>query len=145
MSEERSRFKIKKGDIEIEYSGMPKDVDSKYKEALDWVKSTTVTTSAPPKEPSAGRPKEPGKPARGGRRSPIISNAIDQMISEGDLDKAKITSEVLAELKIKAVPGVTIYNVGEALKRKARKGILDRIKGAGKEYSYIKKAEKKKT
>jgi hypothetical protein len=143
MSEERSHFKIKKGDIEIEYSGMQKDVDSKYKEAFDWVKSATVTTTTPsPKEPP-GKQKEPGKPGRGGRRSPIISNAIDQMVSDGELDKAKTTSQVLEYLTTKAVPGVTFHNVDEALRRKARKGVLDRIKGAGEEYSYIKKVAKK--
>jgi hypothetical protein len=141
MSEERSHFKIKKGDIEIEYSGMPTDVDSKYKEAFNWVKSATVTTP-PPKGPP-GKQKEPGKPGRGGRRSPIISNAIDQMVSDGELDKAKNTSQILDYLTTKAVPGVTFHNVDEALRRKARKGILDRIKGAGEEYSYIKKVAKK--
>ena len=143
MSESKSHFKIKKGDIEIEYSGMPNDVDSKYKEAFDWIKSATLTTSAPTKEPPKEGKKEPGKPGRGGRRSPIVSNAIDRMISEGGLDKHKTTSEVLEELKTKAVPGVEINNVGEALKRKVAKGVLDRIKGASEEYSYIKKAEKK--
>ena len=143
MSENRSHFKIKKGDIEIEYSGIPQDVDSKYKEALDWIKSATVTTSAPLKEPSGGKQRDSGKQGHGGQRLPIVSNAIDQIISEGTLDKAKTASEVLAELERKAVPGVEIRNVGEALKRKARKGVLDRIKGAGEEYSYIKKAGKK--
>lgn len=141
MSEERSHFKIKKGDIEIEYSGMPKDVDSKYKEALDWVKSATVTTSAPPKGPPPGRPKELGKPGRGGRRSPIISNAIDQVISDGFLDESKTESEVYSELERRAVRGITKLNVSQALERRARSGVLDRIKGSGEEYNYTRRTE----
>jgi hypothetical protein len=142
MSEGRSYFKIKKGDIEIEYSGLPKDVDSKYKEAFDWVKTAIITTSVTPRGPTAG-PKQPRKPGRGGHRSPIISNAIDRMISDGEFDKAKTTSQALDYLVTKAVPGVTNFNVDEALKRKTRQGILDRIKGAGEEYSYIKRVAKK--
>jgi hypothetical protein len=141
MSEDRSHFRIKRGDTEIEYSGTPKDVDLKYKEAFNWVKATT-TTIEPPKKPPEGKQKDMGKSGRGGRRSPIVSKAVDQLISEGYLDKAKTTSEVLTELQRKAVPGVSVFNVSEALKRKARQGALDRIKGAGEEYNYIKKADK---
>jgi hypothetical protein len=140
MSEERSHFKIKKGDVEIEYSGMPKDVDSKYKEAFNWVKSATVTTSAPPKEPSAG-PKQSGKAGRGGRRSPVVSRAIDQVISEGFLDKSKTESEVYSELERRAVRGITKLNVSQALERRARSGILDRIKGSGEEYNYTRRTQ----
>jgi hypothetical protein len=141
MSEERSHFKIKKGDIEIEYSGMPKDVDSKYKEAFNWVKSATVTTSAPPKAPPTGRPKELGKTGRGGRRSPIVSRAIDQVISDGFLNESKTESEVYTELERRAVRGITKLNVSQALERRARSGILDRIKGSGEEYNYTRRTE----
>jgi hypothetical protein len=124
-------------------------VDARYQEALEWVKSINLTTlepaPAPVKKTIAPAQKKSEKlgPGRGGRRSPIVSNAIDDIISEGFLDKAKTTTEVQAELERKAVPGISVFNVSEALKRKARKGVLDRIKGAGKEYNYIKKAEKK--
>jgi heat shock protein HspQ len=39
MSEVKSRFKIKNGEIEIEYEGLVKDVNERYKEAFDWLKS----------------------------------------------------------------------------------------------------------
>lgn len=145
MSENISHFRIKKGDIEIEYFGTLKDVDSRYKEALDWVKSATMITPPKPSIPPV-KPEEPrrlGQTGRGGRRSPIISKAIDEIISEGFLDEARTPSEVLEELERKTVPGVEINNVNEALKRKVKKGVLDRIKGSGKEYNYIKKVEKK--
>lgn len=144
MSENMSRFRIKKGDIEIEYSGKPEEVSERYKEALDWIETSTTpspTGKAPPKK----KPKELGAgTGRGGARSPIVSRGIDEIIADGFLDKAKTTNEVHAELERKAIPGITIFNVSEALKRKARKGVLDRIKGAGKEYSYIKKKAEKK-
>jgi len=144
MSENRSHFRIKKGEVEIEYSGKPEEVSERYKEALDWIETSTATTSPTGKAPPKKKP-EPGVgTGRGGARSPIVSRGIDEIIADGFLDKAKTTSEVHAELERKAVPGITIFNVSEALKRKARKGVLDRIKGAGKEYSYIKKKAEKK-
>jgi hypothetical protein len=141
MSEDKSHFKIKKGDIEIEYSGNAKDANSRYKEAFDWVKTATVAALIPPEKTPTPKPKEiGGKPGRGGLRSNVVSKAIDGLVSGGWLDKAKTPSEVLKELERKAVPGVTIDNVSEALKRRARSGVLDRIKGTGKEYTYMKKA-----
>jgi len=54
MSEERSRFRIKKGDIEIEYEGTSKEVADFRKEAFEWIKTATITppTERPPKEKS---------------------------------------------------------------------------------------------
>jgi len=39
MSELKSRFRIRKGEIEIEYEGPAKDVNERYKEAFNWLKS----------------------------------------------------------------------------------------------------------
>jgi|GEM_PF-2088799 len=80
-----------------------------------------------------------GKSKAGGSRSNIISKAVDGLVEEGWLNKAKTASEVSKELERKTVPGVTLKSVGEALRRRARSGVLDRIKGKGKEYAYIKK------
>jgi len=140
MSEDKSHFKIKKGDIEIEYSGETEDVNSRYKEALNWIKTTTTSALPSPKQPISTKHKEPiAKTGRGGHRSPIVSKAVDQLIAEGFLDSAKTPSEVYSELERKVVPGITNLNVSEALKRRARKGVLGRIKGAGEEYNYLKK------
>ena len=145
MSENRSHFRIKKGEIEIEYSGKPEEVNERYKEALGWIERSIATPTPIVGKPAGNKSKEPGAGSgRGGQRSPIVSKGIDKIISEGFLDKAKTTSEVLEELGRKAVPGITIFNVSEALKRKSRKGTLDRIRGAGTEYSYIKKETVKK-
>jgi hypothetical protein len=145
MSENTSHFRIKKGEIEIEYSGKPEEVNERYKEALSWIERSIAPPTHIVKAPHEQKSKEPGAGSgRGGQRSPIVSKGIDKIISEGFLDKAKKTSEVLEELRRKVVPGTTIYNVGEALKRKSKKGVLDRIRGAGTEYSYIKKETAKK-
>jgi hypothetical protein len=145
MAENKHYFRIKKGDVEIEYSGEPEEVNERYKEALEWVETSIIVTSPSTTATSKERQKVTALgPGRGGARSPIVSKGLDKIIAEGFLDKAKKTSEVHAELERKAVPGVTPFNVSEALKRKARQGVLDRIKGAGREYSYIKKEAEKK-
>jgi len=47
MSEEKSHFRIRKGDIEIEYSGKPSDVNRQFKVASEWVKGIIVVTPPP--------------------------------------------------------------------------------------------------
>lgn len=60
MSEERSRFKIRKGEIEIEYEGSPSEVAQRYKEAFEWVKTVTLPPSRPKSE-LAEKPKKAKK------------------------------------------------------------------------------------
>ena len=84
MSEDRSRFRIKKGDVEIEYEGKSTDVSSRYKEAFEWIKTLTLTT---PKLLIKEEPKEKEpKKKRGGPRTGVISPAIDELIKEGFFD-----------------------------------------------------------
>jgi len=140
LSESESRFRIKKGDIEIEYVGKPSDVNSRYEKAFEWVKG--VPPISPPHQmPIGGKIKEEGeKPdRRGGARSKIVSRAIDEVISEGRLDTAKKAPEVLEELKRRAIPGVSLNNVNEALKRRAQSGVLERIKGTDRQWTYVRR------
>lgn len=47
MSEEKNHFRIRKGDIEIEYSGKPSDVNRQFKLASEWVKGVIAVTPMP--------------------------------------------------------------------------------------------------
>lgn len=143
MSEGRARFRIRKGEIEIEYEGKSSEINAKYEEAFEWI--TTVTITPPKHEPPRKKKKiereelEKKQDRRGGTRSNVVSRAIDELVSNGWLDEAKTTSEVLAELERRAIPGITINNVSESLRRRARSGVLDRIRGAGRQYSYLRR------
>jgi hypothetical protein len=140
MSENRSRFKMKKGDIEIEYEGNAQDVNTKYTEAFGWIKQ--VVPPAPPKEPEPGterKEKAGEKPSgHGGVRSNVVSKEIDKLIEEGWIDKPKKPDDVTAELVRRAVPGAKTKTIEEALKRRVPKK-LDRIKDTNGEWTYIRK------
>jgi len=128
MSEVKSRFKIKKGEIEIEYEGLADDVNERYKEAFNWLKSS------PYKEEEKGKEqvvKEEEK--RKGTRGPKIwSPAIDTLIQEGffKLPNKRMARDVVKALADRALPVAgKKTQILTALKRKVRKGILKGTKG----------------
>jgi hypothetical protein len=127
MSENRSRFKIKKGDIEVEYEGNREEVAKRYADAFAWVSLTSPIS--PPHVPSgkstAGEPSKPSK--RGGVRSNVISRAIDGLIGEHWMGTSKKVTAIVEELKRRGVKGVDENNANEALKRRVGKTV-DRIK-----------------
>jgi hypothetical protein len=104
MSEVKSRFKIKNGEIEIEYEGLVKDVNERYKEALDWLKSLPkVMEEKKIRHEKEGEEKEE---KRGGARKSIFSPKVDELINEGFLklpNKRKI-EDVVKALQERGLP-----------------------------------------
>ena len=140
MSEDKSRFKIKKGDIEIEYEGKSAEVTVRYEEAFEWIKTVRV---APPIPEATERPEEKEsekkkEEKRGGPRTGVISPAIDELSEEGFLDDFKNATQVLEELRRKTVPVSTVMPVIMALNRRVPKK-LDRIKDEQGRWVYRKK------
>lgn len=144
VSEERARFRVKKGEIEIEYEGKSSEVNARYEEAFDWIKTATTTPSQKrPQKEEKKVEKEPEKKKeekRGGARTAVISPAIDELIKEGFLDDFKRDHQVLEELKRKTIPVSGINPVQNALNRRVPK-ILDRIKDKEGKWVYRKKTE----
>jgi len=136
MSEHIARFRIKKGDIEIEFEGDPSEVNARYEKAFEWVKaSTTSTQSQLEAIPSKGEKKEE---KRGGSRSNVISRAIDSLIEEGWFDGFKKIPEVIEELKRRTVPGAYYEAVVGALNRRVPEK-LDRVKDTDGKWTYCRK------
>lgn len=130
MSEIKSHFRIKNGEIEIEYDGPVEEVSQRYKEAFEWLKSS----------PSMGTPKsrvEKGKEEteekRKGTRGPEIwSPAIDNLIKENffKLPNRRTRKEVMKALEDKALPVQGKEDViTQTLTRKVRKDDLKGTKG----------------
>jgi len=144
VSEGRARFRVKKGEIEIEYEGKSSEVNARYKEAFDWIKTaiTTLSEKRPPKEEKKveRKPEKKKEEKRGGSRTAVISPAIDELIEEGFLDDFKRDHQVLEELKRKTIPVSGIKPVQNALNRRVPK-ILDRIKDKKGKWVYRKKTE----
>jgi hypothetical protein len=126
MSEVKSRFKIRNGEIEIEYEGLVKDVNERYKEALEWLKSIS-------RKEVEGRKEEEVEEKKKGTRGPEIwSPAIDSLIQEGffKLPKKRAKKDVMTALEDKALPvkgkaGIILVT----LTRKVRRGDLKGTKG----------------
>jgi len=118
MSENRSHFKIKKGDTEIEYEGTQAEVNARYKEALEWVKGERVILmeSKVPK-----KKKVKTKQTKKQRQATGIPAEVDKLIDEGVLDDYKRPTHILKELEKKAVYGATIKLVDGALRKRVTK------------------------
>lgn len=134
MPEGKSRFRIKKGDIEIEFEGDPKEVSIKYKEAFEWMKSFPITPVEV--KPSRKKKEEEKEERRGGVRSGVISPEIDRLIEEGWFSEFRKIPDVMKELTRRAVPGVKLETVANSLNRRVKSGKLNRIKDADDRWTY---------
>jgi len=130
LSEDKSRFRIRKGDIEIEYEGNSKEVALEFKNIFEWMKTI------PEKLPEPTKEKKPEK--KGGPRTGVIAPGVDTLIKEGFLDDFKNASEILDELRRKTVPVSDVNRVIMALNRRVPK-TLDRIKDKEGRWVYRKK------
>ena len=142
MSEPTAKFRIKKDDIEIEYEGTPKEVDSRFGESFEWIKtvgsSSEVHKDAKERE-SKGAEKDSKKDKRGGARSPLLSKAIDDLIEEGFFDSFKTVKEVFEELKRKAIPVSSLPAVRTPMNRRVADK-LDRNRDENNKWVYHKKS-----
>lgn len=136
LSEEKSRFRIKKGDIEIEFEGNSREINARYEEAFEWVKTATVatTTSTETKMPDERKKEE----KRGGSRSSIVSRAIDKLIEDGWFEEFRKVPAVVEELKRRNVPGASYKTVQNALNRRIPVK-LDRVKDTDARWTYGRK------
>jgi hypothetical protein len=122
---ERSRFRIKNGEIEIEYEGLVNDVNERYQEALDWLKSS-------PQEPEHEEKQRKEETKRGTRGPEIWSPAIDNLIQQGffKLPNKRTRKDVEKALMDKALPVQGKEGtITTTLTRKVRKGELKGTKG----------------
>jgi hypothetical protein len=117
MAEVKSRFRIRNGEIEIEYEGSPKDVNERYRNVLDWVISRK-------KKPLTEAEKEEAekKSKRGGVRKAIYPKEIQALIEKDFFKPKKSLDDVIKKFESMGVPArgkkVAIRN---ALIRETRK------------------------
>lgn len=127
MTEEKSHFRIKNGETEIEYYGPLSDTNQRYEEAFEWLKG--IPAPETPTKNAKTRVETVRKSTRGPE---IWSSAIDELIKQGYFKRPnqRKTKDVLKALADKAFPvedkGDTITTT---LRRKIRKGDLKGTKG----------------
>lgn len=120
---ERSRFRIKNGEIEIEYEGPVKEAKERYENAFKWLTSRPGKPRI--KEGETGKKTGTAEEAkkkdkRGGKRRTLYSPKITELIEEGFFKEGrKSLDEVLEGLVPKNVP---------TKGRNARSSILNNLK-----------------
>lgn len=135
MSENKSKFRIRKGDTEIEFEGSSDEVNGRYREAFDWVKSVVPqeNTVTKPKEKNLETQQVGDEEKKKGTRGPEIwSPAIDELISGGffKLPNRRQNLDVVKALADKALPVKGKAGVIRiTLTRKVRRGNLKGTKG----------------
>jgi hypothetical protein len=129
LSENKSRFKIRKGEIEIEFEGPAEEVSNKYKEAFDWVKSVFPQENLEPKKQKSAVTKIDNKEEKkkGTRGPEIWAPAIESLIGDSffKLPAKRNLQDVSKALQDKAlsVQGKSGL-ISQTLVRKVRKGAL---------------------
>ena len=96
LAEVKGRFRIKNGEIEIEYEGPIKEVNQRFEKVLGLVVSR--------KEKKLEAETEEKKSKRGGRRKPIYAPKIRDLIDEGFFKPKKSLDEVIKKLESLGVP-----------------------------------------
>lgn len=101
MSEIKNRFRVRNGEIEIEYEGSLKEVNERYAKALEWLASQPKARAL--KKKVSGEEEEE-EDRRGGLRKPIYGKKIDELESAGFFKERKSLDEVIKGLLTKNVP-----------------------------------------
>lgn len=106
MAESKKHFRIRNGEIEIEYEGPLAEVNKRFDKAYDWATSQKIVTSGEKeKEKTTDQGKVAGqKDKRGGYHKPMYGEKIDELIEEGFFKKRKSLDEVVVGLVSKNVP-----------------------------------------
>jgi len=141
MSEDRSRFSIKNGDIEITYEGTSKDANARYKEAFEWIKKVTLTEENGSRKGRSKKRKKRDEETvskKSEKHTEGVASGIDKLIAESWFDTDRENSDVLEELKRGGATGLYIEAVDTTLKRRL-KTTLERHQGESGNWLYHRK------
>jgi hypothetical protein len=101
LSEERKRFRIRNGEIEIEYEGPLDEVNKRYDEAKAWLASQLSTATRLKKKESVLEEKED---KRGGARKAIYPPEIEKLKEANFFKPKKSLNEVIEKFESMGVP-----------------------------------------
>jgi hypothetical protein len=100
LSEVKNRFKIKSGEIEIEYEGPLKEVNERYNRVLEWVMSYKKKM---PSEEEAETEKDK-KSKRGGVRKAIYPPWIEKLKKDNFFKQKKSLDDVIKKFESLGAP-----------------------------------------
>jgi hypothetical protein len=108
LTESKNHFKIRNGEIEIEYEGPLAEVNKRFDKAYEWA------TRSPPRvikektedeeESEDVDTKKEKKGKRGGARKPIFAPTIQRLIEEGFFKEKKSVDDVIKKFEELGLP-----------------------------------------
>lgn len=101
LSEIKNRFRVRNGEMEIEYEGPLDEVNKRYDKALEWLTSQPAKEASPKKEVSSGKEKED---KRGGARKAIYPPEIEKLKEANFFKPKKSLDEVIKKFESMIVP-----------------------------------------
>jgi hypothetical protein len=96
LSEPKNRFRVKQGEIEVEYEGPLTEVNKRYEKALALLISQPTKPSILKKKESGEEEKED---KRGGVRKPIYPQLIEKLKKENFFKPKKSLDQVIKKLE----------------------------------------------
>lgn len=140
---EKTKFRIKFGEIEIEMEGEKEIVLPHYENAFEWISKKGFERpheKEPIKSDATAKSSDKKESKRGGPSKAKWSPLLDELIKEGffDLPNQRTVEDILKEIEKKGIPlgetartGITV-----ALPRKVRKTELERAKDEKGQWRY---------
>jgi len=101
LSEIKNRFRVRNGEVEIEYEGPLNEVNKRYDKALEWLTSQPAKEAGSKKEVSSGKEKED---KRGGPRKAIYPPEIEKLKKDNFFKPKKSLDEVIKKFEDLIVP-----------------------------------------
>lgn len=125
------RFRLKKGDIEVEYEG--EDSDSKYEKAFAWIEGVKV---AHKEVPQMRQEQSKEQSQRGGVRTGFISPGIEKLMEQHffKLPKKKQVSEIMVALRDLGIP---VKGKEEAVVNACRRRLGKGLKGTKEQGKWV--------
>jgi hypothetical protein len=118
LSEIRNRFRVRSGEIEIEYEGPLSEVNKRFDEAKAWLANQLATTSVKKKDTLASGKED----KRGGVRKAIYPPYIDRLKKDGFFKPKKSIDEIIKKFESMGVPTKSKKNaIVTALRADTRK------------------------
>jgi hypothetical protein len=104
LAESKNHFKIRNGDIEIEYEGPLTEVNKRFDETYKWVTSQKTKTPKKKEKETDEAQEENKKDKRGGPRKGIYPQWVQKFKKDGFFKQKKSLDEVIKKFEDSGIP-----------------------------------------
>jgi len=128
-----TRFKVKVGEVELEYEGEPAEVRERYEQALEWMRTSPRTVQSEPK--STEKAEEEKRSYKKTGEMKILTERLAELRKEKFFDTPKGLQQIRKELQTRGWYHISPNIQAALLRRGADLGIKRVIDGGS--YGYV--------